>query len=87
MAARPTMMPSTPYLFLYLSAFSGLSMSPLPKTGMVMRLSLTAAISQSASLYISARVRPWMLMAWMPTSWRRSATSMYLLLSSQPRRV
>ena len=52
--------------------------------------SFTAAISdQSASpLYIWARVRPWMLMAWMPTSWSRSATStMCLELSSQPKRV
>ena len=58
---------------------------------MVIRgFSFTAAINdQSASpLYICARVRPWMLMALMPTSCKRSATStMYLELSSQPKRV
>ena len=66
-------------------------MSPLPKMGIRMRgLAFTFPIRvQSASpLYSWARVRPWMLRAWMPMSCRRSATSSMLrLASSQPRRV
>ncbi len=61
MAARPIIIPSTPYLFLYANAFCGESISPFPKMGIViLGFSLTRAISvQSASpLYICVRVRP-----------------------------
>ena len=61
MLPRPIMMPSTPYFWRYSSAFSGVSMSPLPKTGMfILGFSRTSRMRvQSASpLYIWERVRP-----------------------------
>ena len=60
MAARPIMIPSMPYSFLYFNAFSGVSTSPFPKMGMViLGLFFTRAMcDQSACpLYIWARVR------------------------------
>ena len=91
MDARPIITPSTPYLFLYSTAFSGLSMSPLPKTGIRIRgLFLTSAIKdQSASpLYICFLVRPCIEIASMPISCSLSAASTtFLVSSSQPKRV
>ena len=84
-------MPSTPYRFLYSTAFCGLSISPLPKMGIfILGLFFTFPIKvQSASpLYIWQRVRPCMANAFMPISCKRSATSsIFCVLSSQPSRV
>ncbi len=85
------MMPSTPYLFLYSTAFSGESISPLPNIGiLILGLFFTLPINvQSASpLYICVLVRPCMAKALIPTSCNRSATSsIFLVLSSQPNLV
>ena len=91
MAARPIIIPSTPYSFLNFKAFSGESTSPFPKIGMViLGLFFTLAMcDQSACpLYIWARVRAWMLKAATPMSCNRSATSsIFMEESSQPKRV
>ena len=61
MLARPIIIPSTPKRSRYSTVFSGVSMSPFPKTGIfILGLFFTAAIKdQSASpLYICALVRP-----------------------------
>ena len=85
------MAPSRPNSSRMSMAFSGVSTSPFPKTGMCIRwLFLTAAIGcQLASpLYICARVLPCIEMALHPTSCKRSATSTILIeSSSQPKRV
>ena len=85
------MMPSTPYLFLYSNAFCGLSISPLPKMGMLIRgLFFTLPISSQSAcpLYICVLVRPCMASALMPTSCNLSATSsIFLCSSSQPNLV
>ena len=91
MVARPTITASTPKVSKARFASSPVVMSPLPMIGMCMRgfsFTLPMSVQSAEPVYIWARVRPWMVRAWMPTSWRASASSTMILLSlSQPRRV